>query len=248
MLRNPKNFGSPSNINQLKYTLAYLLKTKRSIQGFSLLESLVAIAVVGVVVSVFTPPIFLAVGTRIQNRRAEQAMQLAQAEVDRVRRLVEQGGYEESSAAYSPNSLPPIGGGDVRQQPRPSNYTDSLNGVNANTALRIDANGDGTYDFLVQVFRDQGVVRRNRSGVNTTYAFNMGVRVYSAVATQNIGLLESPPQRVASLKLASALGEQKRRPLAIMYTTVVRSDVQHSLGDYHQFAGGGRPSWAPLPP
>ncbi|MCL1471496.1 prepilin-type N-terminal cleavage/methylation domain-containing protein [Argonema antarcticum] len=238
-----------SNGKLLKLVLlAKLLKGRSSQSGFSLLEVLVAIAVAAVVISVFTPPIFLAVGTRIQNRRAEQSIQLAQGEIDRVRRLVEQGAYLESSSPYNPNSLPPsIGTGDVKAFGPPTTYTDEPTQINASKGLRVDANGDGTKDFLVQVFRDTGVVRPV-NGVPRTFAFNMGVRIYADAATQNIGQL-AVPNKAASLGLTTAIGSQKRLPLSMLYTTVVRSDVDHSLCDYHQFNNGGaRPAWCPIAP
>ncbi len=89
------------NLSQVKrfktYLLLHKLATKNLQQGFTIIESLMAIIVVTILLVGITPPIFLVVGTRVQNQRAEQAMQLAQLEIDRVRVLMERGDFEKTS-------------------------------------------------------------------------------------------------------------------------------------------------------
>lgn len=221
--------------SQLLMTLTKLSKGKNSQQGMSLLECLIAIVVVAVVITSFTPAIFVAVATRIQNRRAEQALQLAQAEVDRVRRTMERG-------VYADTDLPPQGGqGDrnVQNESGPSSTApvpaNQLYPATSSTGVPVDVNGDGSNDFIVQTYRTPGV----RNNQNNLIAFNMGVRVYAISAQQNFGRLET---RQASLSFSTALGQQQRRPLAVMYTSVVRSDVRTSLQCYHQFLDGALPN------
>ena len=67
-------------------------RSKSSGGGFTLIESLVAIIIVSITVVAISPPIFWATGTRVQNRRAEQALSIAQATIDQVRARVERGG------------------------------------------------------------------------------------------------------------------------------------------------------------
>ncbi len=67
-------------------------RSKSSVAGFTLIESLVAIIIISITVVAISPPIFWATGTRVQNRRAEQALSIAQATIDRVRAKVERGG------------------------------------------------------------------------------------------------------------------------------------------------------------
>lgn len=74
-------------------------------QGFTLVESLMGILVISVVAITITPPIVLSTATRVQNRRAEQAMQLAQAEVDRIRVFVEQGVADTAKLPPVPSTL-----------------------------------------------------------------------------------------------------------------------------------------------
>lgn len=210
----------------------FLLTSKASQQGLTLLECLVAIGVIAVVVTAFTPQIFLAVATQIQNRRAEQAIQLAQGEVDRVRRTVERGDYTD-------NELPPRGGSQVRQEGAPGSAVrlqpNQLYPSSSTQGALVDVNGDGRDDFIVQTYRTEG---RQRDG--RTAAFGLGVRVYTF--TTNPGSFENPPQKAASLTFTTAAGQQQRRPLAMIYTTVSQSDNRNSLCTYRQLptaTGGG---------
>ena len=72
----------------------------RHSSGFTLIESLVAMIVISITLVAIVPPIFWATGTRVQNRRAEQALAIAQGEIDRVRTQVERG------ISVIPNSIP----------------------------------------------------------------------------------------------------------------------------------------------
>ena len=73
-------------------TKASKSRSKSSVSGFTLIESLVAIIIVSITVVAISPPIFWATGTRVQNRRAEQALSIAQSTIDQVRARVERGG------------------------------------------------------------------------------------------------------------------------------------------------------------
>jgi len=73
-------------------TKASKSRSKSSVAGFTLIESLVAIIIISITVVAISPPIFWATGTRVQNRRAEQALSIAQGTIDRVRAKVERGG------------------------------------------------------------------------------------------------------------------------------------------------------------
>lgn len=241
MLSKTTVFSNKKNASSLTWALTKLTQAKKSNdQGFSLLECLMAIVVIAVVITSFTPPIFLAVGTRIQNRRAEQALQLAQGEVDKVRRIVEQGDYRDEHLPpqasvddlnVRTHSAP--GGAETQNSDNPKKFASS-----ASSGLEVDVNGDGTQDFIVQTYRSPG--KRDSNG--RLVAFGMGVRVYAYLVTKNFGELENPPTRAASLGLTTALGQQRRRPLAAMYTSVVRSDTNTSLCSYQDFLRGNLPT------
>jgi type II secretory pathway pseudopilin PulG len=219
MLGNTTQFIQRFTSQKAALAKGLLSKSKRSEQGLTLLECLVAIVVVTAVISAITPPIMLTVATRVQNRRADQAKQLAQGAVDRVRRLVERGNYTRQEL----DRLVPDVVGNVYTIP-----------VERRPEQLIDINGDNRNDFWVQVFRDAGTP----DPVDPTkpVAFKLGVRVYAFFN-------DPQPLEVqkASLGLTSATGSQKRRPLAVLYTDVAISDTRDSRNNYCRFLNGDTP-------
>jgi type II secretory pathway pseudopilin PulG len=225
----------PSTSMKIQVLYFHLEKSKkvnkRSEQGLTLLETLVGILVISIVLAASTPPILFAAATRIQNSRAEQAMQLAQKEIDRVRLIVER---EDSKN----NDLPPS----------ETSITDpeNIKNVGAPTAICTSscpvnhARQDGK--FLIQVFREPGVketdIRSPDPTPNTedqVIAFRVGVRVYSHAAINTLtngGFLET---EAASLQMTSGLGQQSNRPLAVLYADFARGDLTLSLEGYKKF-------------
>ena len=210
-------------------------RENRGEQGVTLLDALVAMVVIAVVAVVITPPIFLVVATRVQNRRAEQALQIAQGEIDRIRVLVDQVGYDGSNLPDS------IGVGEVQthgaatalaaESASSSNdcapYDPLTTTISADQLLSVDVDGDCQVDYLVQTFRNAGEDTVANPGVPVT--FDIGVRVYHAVATDQVGNLEIEQ---ASLKLATGQGSQRTFPLAVSYTTIIKGETQFSLDEF----------------
>lgn len=210
-------------------------------QGFTLIESLMGILVISVVAVTITPPIVVSTAARVQNRRAEQAMQVAQAEIDRVRVFVEQGGTYTAK-------LPPVPSGtipdsNIAKVTAPTTFvtapivggkidTDKSRELANDTtkAFGVDVDKDAQVDYYVQIFRDNNV-NAIPAGTTTLVAFQLGVRVYSKVA--KVGSLQID---TASLKFTTSLGSQESSPLAVAYTTVARSDATTvSLDKYKQY-------------
>ena len=211
-------------LRQLKtlIELQKLFAKSHSEQGFTIIESLMAIVVITVLVVAITPPIFLAVGTRVQNQKAEQAMQLAQLQVDQVRVSIERGNYTN-------NDLPPDGGtgpGLPDAVGIPTSFTCTT--AAWSNACPVDINSDGKPEFYVQTFRTNAI---NSGTPPQVVAFQMGVRVYSALAQGQSGLQTTQ----ASLKFTTEQGNQRKFPLAVMYTPIVRSDIKDSLIQYKTF-------------
>lgn len=218
-------------------------------QGFTLVESLMAMVVISIVIVAITPPIFLSVANRVQHRRTEQAIQLAQGEMDRVRVLVEQGDYKlddlpaeaptPPSGSYTDKTFEEV---DPPTNPPGNNLKSDRSDCSSSSppsppytvsqlpfqqAWRVDIDRDCKMDFLVQIFRDKG----NLSPTVTLMAFRMGVRVYAAMAAENVANLVDPPLP-ASLKFTSGFGNQRSRPLAVVYNKIARSDTPSSLSQY----------------
>lgn len=216
------------------------INSKTEVQGFTLVESLMGILVITVVAITITPPIVISTATRVQNRRAEQAMQVAQAEIDRIRVLVEQGG------TYSGKLPPPsatIPDSNIAKVAAPTTFVTAptVGGkidtnqsrllADATTkAFGVDVDNDAQVDYYVQIFRDNNT-NAIVPGTTSLVAFQLGVRVYSKVA--KAGSLQISP---ASLRLTTSYGSQEFSPLAVAYTTVARSDATTvSLEKYKEF-------------
>lgn len=215
----------------------------KSSDGFSLLEALAGVLVISTVVLVAAPPIILSASNRLQNQRAEQAGQIATAEVDRIRTQVLEGNY-------TTGDLPPsaaLNTDDITSVPAPtgvdtshlrSNNTSCANvsptPVAATQLLRVDSDGSCQPAFLVQVFRDDGLVVPGTKPV--VMMFRLGVRVYSIQAFQNNALALLSPATCARFQFGNGLGEQPYHPLAVAYTTISRSEISSfSLEDYKNY-------------
>ncbi len=193
--------------------------------GLTLLECIIAILVVGIVGATIAPAMVVSVATRIQSQKAEQALQVAQGEVDQVRLLVERGAtvvgdlppevtgvtYETIGNAGAPKTLT---GGPTTV---PTAYTQ---------ARPVDIDGDGTNDFAVQMFRSPLV--NNASG-EPIMAFGMGVRVYDIQAFTSGNTLSKDE---AFLGFTSDSAERETGPLAVLYTTVTASADGQSFCDF----------------
>ena len=184
-------------------------------QGLTLIECLVAIVMVALVSSAIAPALVLSVATRVHSQKAEQALALAQSEIDSVRVLVERGGYTAAA-------LPPLAAGlddkDVETALGPDLTV--TNSTSFARAFPRDIDGDGAPDFLMQRFRAKGQMVGS-----VPVAFAMGVRVYDRDASA-AGNLPSTP---ASLKMTSGDGGRSTRPLAVLYTTIATSNQGDSL-------------------
>lgn len=231
--------------------------TQSTEAGLSLVECLVAIAVIAITASVILPPLFISAATRVQNRRAEQALQVAQGEVDRVRTLVMRG-------EHTPANLPSVvafPGGNPRDYAPPTSASttlmksvrDTCNTYNGGTvppsvAIPVDldgvlnASGRCEPELYMQVFRTSGSVSTVESaagGQQRPEDFDLGVRVYSVVANGNWGSMTAPVIP-ASLQLTSAQGSQRLRPLAVLYTEIPWTERSSTLCDFQREAGRTR--------
>ncbi|WP_156426950.1 type IV pilus modification PilV family protein [Leptolyngbya sp. NIES-2104] len=247
-----------SSTQERKPLLALLQKTaiaKSTNQGLTLIEGLLAIVIIAITMVSITPPIFWAVASRVQTQRAEQALKLAQGEIDRVRTIIDRG--KDRTTTF----LPPVVSGNVRDSATvaaPNNAgtgvisTRSCSGTvatlppaNAATFVQIDTNGDCTADYLLQTFRSQGLDERGNAFTGasgqTLSGFVMGVRVYSTVARAELTAGRGSTQP-ASLRGTNGLGNQLNRPLAVLYSTIVRSNEGQNLEIYRKLCPANNPT------
>ena len=203
-------------------------KTKRKKEdGLTLLECLVAISVIALTSGLIAPIMVFSVATRVQSQKAEQALQLAQLEVDSIRVEVERGNYKTFLDGYPKTNKSES---EIATTPAPTSMSNTLNNSDVKVARGIDVDQDGEDDFAVQVFRTEGI---EDSSDNTPLAFRVGVRIYDVDALINNSgslLLDS-----ASLSFTSGEGERSRRPLAVVYSDVTSSDQDLSLCNYRSY-------------
>jgi prepilin-type N-terminal cleavage/methylation domain-containing protein len=213
--------------------------------GFTLIESLVAIIVITITVVSVIPPIFWATATRVQNRRVEQAVQLAQGEIDRVRSGIERRDFDLVD-------LPPQAGNDIRPNaPAPTTIdTAKLRSISptcnptgdgrppsqVNAVIPVDTDpGDNCKpEFFIQVFRGRGVTLSTLPGA-LPEGIVMGVRVYSIAATRN-GTTLNPglETKPGAVRTTNGLGTQRTRPIAVQYSVITRSNASDGLSLYRQ--------------
>jgi type II secretory pathway pseudopilin PulG len=225
------------------HKLALLFASAERNQGLTLIEALVAMIIITVVTLVITPPVFMAVATRVQNTRTEQAMQLAQREIERVRYLMFaddlpslDGKTQDGLANATPEKrLPPVAK-NIFKDALAANVAAPLSECTPSTGLcstsqywAIDK------DFIIQTFRDQGVCVTNTTGKEEIVAFRMGVRVYSSAAKAEAAKGTLRSERTVRQFTGSGLGERILFPLAASYTELGRSSAAGSLTKYQSY-------------
>lgn len=201
-------------------------------QGLTLIECLVAIVLVALVASSIAPALVLSVATRVQSQKSEQALQLAQSEIDQVRLRVEQGGATVAQLPLVADNA--MADADIANVPGPQYGAFATDPRPTVTQTRpVDITGDGQPDYAVQIFRTPGLVEND-----VPLAFNLGVRVYdyNAVNLDQPGNLLIQP---ASLRMVSGEGQRNQRPLAALYTTVAVSESRESLCSYYSYLNSG---------
>ncbi len=210
-----------------------LFEKRQTDSGLTLMECVVAIAIVALTGALITPPLFLAAATRVQNRRSEQALQLAQGEIDRVRTRVEQGSHVTdilpSQGASFPAPAPTaIATAFLRSVNDTCNSYDN-SALPVTELLPIDVDGDCEEDFYIQSFRTQG----GRTIDNKPTDFSIGVRVYSTNVAISGALRGALETEEASLQFTTGEGNQRQAPLAVLYTQITWDGSGVALYCYH---------------
>ncbi|MCT7969923.1 hypothetical protein NG799_26775 [Laspinema sp. D1] len=194
----------------------------------TLIECLMGILLLTSILIGIAPPLAIVVATRVQNRRAEQAQQLAQAEIDRIRVLVAQSGYTKADLPGVETGAPETVNMTIRNQlSSPVSCSGKTPEDNQNLRptelVKVDVDGNCETDFLVQSVRTQGQsINSNRPPGR----FTMTVRVYAALGREQGGLTLNTKQ--AALKLAGGQGSQNTNPLAVVQTEIFALDSDNT--------------------
>jgi|GEM_PF-2233809 len=213
------------------------LQQTNSQLGLTLTEVLAAVVMVSIALAAMSPPLMIAMATRIQARRAEQAMNIARQEVERVRQMVEDGEYcsvkKDSCNTKDPTKplLPPVDNSITIDQINQFSAPTAICTTNCTAKQAFKEYVENDY-FLVQVFRTQGssLEKVGPNKTNQTVAFRLGVRVYHKVAEKNLGSLEKDKLDVVGVTNNQA-GPSKA-PLVVLYADLVRPNLDRSLEAY----------------
>lgn len=159
----------------MKIYRIYKQKNSFNQSGFTIIESLVAIIVVGILMTAIAPTIVLSVATRVQARRVELAADAAKSYIDGAR-----------TGTIDVSTLP--SDKELNKYDAPKTGTLTCNKDNAyctspeKNLYCIDGDADSkctkdsSRDMIVQAFR------YNSSSTNIEDGYSLGVRVYRADA------------------------------------------------------------------
>lgn len=200
-------------------------------RGTSFLELLTAIFIIGTVLAVSAPILALVAASQVHTRQVEQAMDLAQSEIDLIQTRMNRG-----VSVRDNQQLPPkVTSGELTDAPPPNDIKDDTDSPAATAAFKVDVDKNNEPDFLVQTFRNKGMCFGSGSSNKEVAVFRMGVRVYSMAAEDNLmnNRLET---QVASLQFSGK--ERTTRPLVAFYTEISRSDLPFSLHAYERYLAG----------
>lgn len=207
--------------------------TKRTEEGLTLIESLAAVVILAISVVAISPPIALSIAARVRAHRAQQAMQLAQGEIDRVRLFIEN---NENTLGDKEADLPPDLG-KIKRQDIPVSTPNPTNPCHENLSdswCHVHLDDDGEWDMAIQRVRTFTQTDKTISGPsNRVAAFVMTVRVYTRGSIDS-GNLQSPPSGTASLALSAATS-QSSLPLAAFSVPIVKAETKNAFKQYHQF-------------
>lgn len=173
-------------------------------EGFSLIEVIVSLLIVSIALAALAPALALAAYRRVIAERVETGSQLAQAEIDRVRALVDQ--CSQAGCPFEVEDLPKSGA-DFAQAfaniSAPSNtpLVENITQILANSSLRLvrvrqPGLGVGSGEFYVlQTYRNDGApcvddrntILYDTDGDVLPCAFQMGVRVYHRRSFDDLG-------------------------------------------------------------
>lgn len=227
--------------------------------GFTIIESLMAILVVGILMTAIAPVIVLSVGNRVQARRVELATQAARSYVDGVRSKATEAPkhavlldeIDEISAtppnkfnpqrlAFASVAAPTSSGSLTCTAVRTPEYPYCQN--NSRLSLYcFDLDGDGCSsksfkDMIVQTFRSVSP-RAITSATNADKGYLLGVRVYRADAFSETTALAKSDSVTKRTQAAFTGGLGDRKAPLIELTTEISTE-QTRLRDFCDRLGG----------
>lgn len=201
-----------------------LFHPQTCLEGFTIIESLLALVVVSILLVAIAPVITLSVATRVQARRVEIASQAARTYIDGVRtKAIEAPGSTNSDTLQSFSTPTPSGSLTCSA----NSYCDS-----AKNLYCVDFDGNGCSsgsprDMVVQAFR------YNSTSVDATKGYGLGVRVYRSDAFQGNAALSKNNSQAT---FTGGMGQSKA-PLVEITTDI--NDTVPKYSDFCARIAGG---------
>jgi prepilin-type N-terminal cleavage/methylation domain-containing protein len=218
------------------------LSTKSSQSGFTIIESLVALIVVGILLAAIAPVLVIATATRVQARRVELATEAAKALINAIKsksisevQVSNTTSLAPATAAVNRTVLSATTRGD---------YLISSAGVPADATSLYCFHKDGkitlpsdctTYkttsqvQFYIQAFGNAvGTISTNTAQIDNGQGYRLGVRVYRSDAFTDSSSLKksSDSDGIKVATFSGGLGDRKA-PLLEMTTEIVRGESSY---------------------
>ena len=219
--------------NQPTFLAYWLNLAKNREKGFSLTEVIIAMFIGSGILSIISPMLVLASASRLVTSRTEKAFEIAQGEIDRAKTKITQGVDQDDTSGKLPPVTDQITGQNLKTVSAPTEVVSERQDLTYDKLLAIDSDNDGENDFLVQLFRDQGVSFDGGYFTNNQLAaFRMCTRVYAGVAENNLDSLET---ETASIYFTQGLQDQQTKPLAVLCADVINGNSKLSLKQYQDY-------------
>lgn len=207
------------------------LSSNNNKAGFTIIESLVAVIVLGILMTAIAPTIVLSTATRVQSRRVELATLAAGAYIDGVttgnipappitKINKDDDNVKTNDKVEAPGTQ--LKCDDIKKLTENKGYCSSPGGEDSSYKVYcVDGSGDGkctkdeAKDMIVQAFGF------NPESTDATRGYKLSVRVYRADAFKdNKALLKGDPNKAAQSTFTGGLGKRKE-PLTRITTEVV---------------------------
>ncbi|MEN9232051.1 MAG: prepilin-type N-terminal cleavage/methylation domain-containing protein [Thermostichus sp. DG02_5_bins_236] len=204
--------------------------------GFSLIEVLASVIIVAIAMAALAPALTLVAYRRAMSERVEVANQLAQAEVDRIRTLVDLELAANPIAFQDPIQLarlPKIGADPLDSTPPPASM-DTDGGNYSIRLAQIQLPGRNPEEYVIQSFRNAGddcIDRRTNTRIaGVPCTFLMGVRAYHRFSFD-----QGSRQALPGLQTTSVSANQNLADANVwlfpMASSLVEINLAASLGD-----------------
>ncbi|MBE9192496.1 type II secretion system protein [Gloeocapsopsis crepidinum LEGE 06123] len=193
--------------------------------GFTIIESLMAVIVVGILMSAIAPAIALSVATRVQARRVELATQAARTYIDGVRSgtiTPPSTTVERSSTQYFLHDVNPP--------------TASAEGLASLHCVSLDetsgCSSTSSKDLVIQAVRSV-----TSTSTDADKGYRLGLRVYRADGFSDSGSLKASDRntRQTQITFTGGLGDRKK-PLVEMTTEITTAKT--TFQDFCDRLGG----------